>query len=148
MTLVFFGPMGEEPGWRGFALPRMLARWSPLRASVLLGMVWAVWHLPLFWIPGSAHASHGFGWFSLAAVSFSVIITWAFLGANRVLLVPILIHGSANILWPDLAPEMAVPGKLFPCVVVGLFLWAVATVLPGRVGWFARPVRDAEVIAA
>ncbi|MGP3965184.1 CPBP family intramembrane glutamic endopeptidase [Nonomuraea sp. 3N208] len=54
--------LGEETGWRGFALPRMLTRMSPLTASLTLGLVWAAWHLPLFWTgrPGwSATASWG-----------------------------------------------------------------------------------------
>ena len=46
------GPLFEEPGWRGFALPRMEARFGPLRGSVLLALLWAGWHLPLFWYPG------------------------------------------------------------------------------------------------
>ena len=46
------GPLGEELGWRGFALPRMLARWRPLKASLILGLIWGIWHLPAFLIVG------------------------------------------------------------------------------------------------
>jgi membrane protease YdiL (CAAX protease family) len=46
------GPLFEEPGWRGFALPRLESRFGPLRASLILGTVWAAWHLPLFLYPG------------------------------------------------------------------------------------------------
>jgi membrane protease YdiL (CAAX protease family) len=46
VTLVVGGPLGEEPGWRGFALPRLRAAWHPVAASVVLGLIWAGWHLP------------------------------------------------------------------------------------------------------
>jgi membrane protease YdiL (CAAX protease family) len=48
-TFVLGGPLGEEPSWRGFALPRMQAACGPLAGSILLGERWALWHLPLFW---------------------------------------------------------------------------------------------------
>ena len=47
LLLVFSGPIGEEIGWRGFALPRLLEKYSALSASLILGSVWAIWHLPL-----------------------------------------------------------------------------------------------------
>jgi membrane protease YdiL (CAAX protease family) len=46
------GPLFEEPGWRGFALPRLEAQFGPLPAALLLGTIWAAWHLPLFLYPG------------------------------------------------------------------------------------------------
>lgn len=49
-----FGPLPEELGWRGFALPRLQRRFSPLVSSLILGVIWAGWHLPMFWFPGAA----------------------------------------------------------------------------------------------
>jgi len=51
--LIFMGPLGEEAGWRGFALKKMLESLSPLKAAVLLGVIWSLWHLPLFFIKGT-----------------------------------------------------------------------------------------------
>jgi membrane protease YdiL (CAAX protease family) len=53
VVLVLTDGLGEETGWRGFALPRLLDRTGPLPASLLLGVMWAVWHLPLFWTVGN-----------------------------------------------------------------------------------------------
>lgn len=53
LILLIGGPLGEEFGWRGLALPSLEARFSPLWASLILGVIWAVWHLPLFFISGS-----------------------------------------------------------------------------------------------
>lgn len=49
-----FGPLPEELGWRGWLLPRLQGRMSPLRASLLIGVVWTFWHTPMFWFPGAA----------------------------------------------------------------------------------------------
>jgi membrane protease YdiL (CAAX protease family) len=54
---IFGGPLGEEIGWRGYALPRLTQRFGPALASVLLGLVWACWHLPLFFLSGQVWRS-------------------------------------------------------------------------------------------
>lgn len=53
LTYFFTGGANEEWGWRGFALDRLQNRWGPLRASILLGVIWGLWHLPLFFIPST-----------------------------------------------------------------------------------------------
>src|SRR5215467_8281762 len=61
LFLVFEGPLGEEPGWRGFALPRLQQRSGPLAGTLLLGALWGLWHLPLFlFVPGYNGAGTGF----------------------------------------------------------------------------------------
>ena len=68
------GPLGEEPGWRGFALPRLQDGRSPLHASLILGLLVAGWHLPLVFLPGEELAPV----LLLATVAVTFVYTWIF----------------------------------------------------------------------
>jgi uncharacterized protein len=86
------GPLGEELGWRGYALPRLLQRWNALSASLLLGFVWTLWHVPAFFLDGiMGQTFSGFLWWALDTFAFTIVITWLYLRANRNVLVAGLI---------------------------------------------------------
>jgi uncharacterized protein len=87
---------GEETGWRGYALPRLQERWGALPASLVIGVVWGVWHLPLFWMPGNFHTEIPFGLFLLQDVALSVVITWLFNRTGGSLLLVHLFHAASN----------------------------------------------------
>lgn len=70
VMLLLAGPLAEEFGWRGYAQPRLRRRLGPVATSAVLGIGWAVWHLPLFFVPGTSQAEMGIG--SLAATLFLV----------------------------------------------------------------------------
>jgi membrane protease YdiL (CAAX protease family) len=72
VSMVIGGPLAEEPGWRGTAYPRLRASMSRYQAGLVLGVVWAIWHLPLFFIPGTIQA--GFGLFSWSGLMFSLSV--------------------------------------------------------------------------
>lgn len=104
-TLFFwllFGPVPEEPGWRGYALDGLQARRSALSASFLVGVVWSLWHLPLFFIPGTWQAGEvGLGtqrfWFyMLTIVMEAVLYTWIYNNTNRSTLAAVLFHFTGN----------------------------------------------------
>jgi membrane protease YdiL (CAAX protease family) len=83
LPVLLFGALPEELAWRGYALPHLLDAWSPLSASLALGAVWALWHVPLFFIEGTHQAGLGVG--SIEAVLFSgtllidsIVMTWLF----------------------------------------------------------------------
>lgn len=87
---------GEETGWRGYALPRLQERWGPLWASLAIGIVWGVWHLPLFWMPGNFHADIPIGLFVLQDVGLAVVLTWLFNRTGGSLLLVHLFHAASN----------------------------------------------------
>jgi membrane protease YdiL (CAAX protease family) len=104
VILLVGGPLAEEPAWRGFALPRLEQRFGPLLGTLILGMLWGLWHLPLFlFTPGYNGAGTGFVGIGLPFVSFvigevalSVIFTWLFNNTRGSLLLTMLLHASTN----------------------------------------------------
>lgn len=86
--------MGEEIGWRGFALPRLQARMGALAASVVLGIIWGFWHLPLYLTPGHPLSDVFLGWTLLAIVGDAILFTWVFNHTRGSLLLALLFHAS------------------------------------------------------
>jgi uncharacterized protein len=89
LFILFQGPLTEELAWRGFLLPRLLDRYSPLGSSVVLGLVWAVWHINVFFSPIASWTL-----FSASAVAFSILMTVLFLHAQGSVLLAIVMHWS------------------------------------------------------
>ncbi len=87
----------EETAWRGFALPRLQQRFNPLVASLVLGVLWALWHLPLFFIPDSFQAGIPFVGFFVSTVATSVIVGWIFNGARGSVLIAALFHAVTDV---------------------------------------------------
>ena len=101
LVIVLGGPLFEEIGWRGFALPRMERLHGLLLASLILGVLWSLWHLPEFLVP-SWYATSGDGGlvgitlFTLTAVTFTIPITWVFNNTRASVLLAILVHASID----------------------------------------------------
>lgn len=96
------GPLGEELGWRGFALDRLQNKWSAVVASLILGIIWAGWHFPLFFIKGTPQHATGFGtllfWlWILQVVSLSVLTTWVYNNTHRSILSAVFMHFMFNV---------------------------------------------------
>ena len=90
--LLFIG-LGEEPGWRGFALPQLQTKHSPLIASVILAPLWVIWHLPLI--------GNEFPWpivapFVVSVFGATFVLTWVFNGTKGSVLLPMLTHATVN----------------------------------------------------
>jgi membrane protease YdiL (CAAX protease family) len=91
------GPLGEEPGWRGFALPRLQRLHGPLVGSLILGVLWALWHLPLFWTPWNELTTLNVVVYVLAIICLTIMYTWAFNNTKGSLLIVILVHSAFNV---------------------------------------------------
>lgn len=95
--LLFGGPLGEEPGWRGFALPRFLAGFGTWTASALLGLAWGLWHLPLFLIPGTTQAALPIGAFVFWTIGLSYLFTRLYRASDGDLPLLLLFHAAINL---------------------------------------------------
>ena len=122
-NLLLGGSLGEEIGWRGFLLPALLRRMSPLAASVVLGVVWGLWHLPIDLAVG--FGLHGIGAVVARvffAVPLSVLFTWFFLRSGGSMLVALLLHTSINVMGDLGLSSFEASGVVF-------FLFATAVAL-------------------
>jgi membrane protease YdiL (CAAX protease family) len=123
---------GEEIGWRGYALGRLAARFGFARASILLGVIWAIWHLPLFFIPGIDKYGQSFPVWALAVTALSVGLTWLYSHTNGSLLLVMLMHSAVNQtlgIVPSAVVNAANPFALSTSLVAWLtvaFLWIAA----------------------
>jgi uncharacterized protein len=132
--------LGEEVGWRGYALPALQARYSALVASLILGVLWALWHLPVFFNPDTHYSNLPFLLFLAYMVAFAVLITWVFNSAEGIVLMAIFFHAVMNAsseLWktipaysvrPPTAAE-AVAVNVHTNVMTAIVLWVAAVVV-------------------
>jgi uncharacterized protein len=99
LVVVLGGPLFEEIGWRGFALPRLQPLHGPLLGTLILGLLWALWHLPEFMVPSWAESSGGTGFvaivrFVVIAIAVAIVTTWVFNNTKGSVFMAILVHAS------------------------------------------------------
>jgi membrane protease YdiL (CAAX protease family) len=94
ITTLIAGPFTEEPAWRGFFLPRLQEKYSPLTASLIIGVIWWSWHLPLM-ISDPTGQRPPIQFLALT-IAFSILYTWIYNHAARSLLLIALLHGVTN----------------------------------------------------
>ncbi|ELY47022.1 type II CAAX endopeptidase family protein [Natronorubrum bangense] len=87
----------EEFGWRGFALPRLQERYTALIASVVIGVVWALWHAPLFFVPGTFYSQVPPALYLLQTIGLSVMITWVYNSTGGSVLLVMMFHAASNV---------------------------------------------------
>jgi membrane protease YdiL (CAAX protease family) len=139
-VLFFGGPLQEELGWRGFALPRLQARRTAFDASVLLGLVWGLWHIPLYFVPGTGQfetvsgatsPAFAIGAFVVWTIGLSILFTWLFNETRGSLIVVILFHASINL--GSFVPA-AVGSTGAASTLYAVITWIVALVVVSRYG--------------
>jgi membrane protease YdiL (CAAX protease family) len=144
LFILLFGPLPEEMGWRGYALDRLQARWSAPSSSLILGGMWALWHLPLFFIQGTYQHNLGFGvppswWtFALNIVFQSVLYTWIYDHTRRSTLSAILFHFMTNYVGQLF--ELSARAEWFASL-----LWGLAAILVVLAWRSQRPADDSPM---
>ena len=130
---IVFGPLAEEFGWRGFALPLLDHRNKAIASSILIGFIWAFWHAPLFWaktgtaISGFTIDGYTVGLFFLAVIGSSFIYTWLFNHTGS-LAAAILLHlgmNASGTITGMLFPEMSLGQRLELYEIYVVVLWAM-----------------------
>ncbi|WGX76637.1 CPBP family intramembrane metalloprotease [Paraclostridium bifermentans] len=92
---MIFGGGLEEIGWRGFLLPKLLSKYSPLKSSLLIGLIWSCWHLPLWFVVGSPQQHLNFLPFALSCLASSFVLTFIYMETNSIWLC-IIFHALDN----------------------------------------------------
>jgi len=135
--------LAEEPGWRDFALPRLQAKFGPMRSAFILGPLWALWHMPLF-------LTEWGGWpdaewtgpvsFTVFCIGFNVVMAWIFNSTGQSLPLAMLAHVSVNnfvsVIWGEMFPSVS-ENLVMPAMAVGAVAAAVFVVVftRGRLGY-------------
>jgi uncharacterized protein len=142
LVLLVGGPLGEEFGWRGYALPGLQERMGWRTASLGLGLIWGVWHLPLFFIEGTSQAHIPLALFLLSVVAMSVLFAWLVNHTQGSVVAALLLHTGINF-WPSVVPvlptELSYRAYAF---VVGILVVAALWLLlrPGSARSALQPV--------
>lgn len=119
---------GEEIGWRGFALPRMSVKFGLPLSTLLLGILWACWHLPLFFVKGASTFGQSFPLYLIQVTALSVVIGWLYWRTQGSLLLTMLMHAAVNNT-KDIVPS-AVPEATNPFAMSNSFVaWLTVTLL-------------------
>lgn len=150
----FAAPFTEQPGWRGFAQPRLQERYGPLMGTLILGLLWGLWHLP-FWVLLPGHSGAGIGLLGIGIpfiewlafiMGFTILIAWVFNHTHGSVLLAMLFHASIN------STVETFPGTFFPAFFppavaahTGIPLWTeicifivgilIVVVTRGRLGY-------------
>lgn len=119
--------VGEEPAWRGLALPQLARKRSMLSASLILAVIHAIWHLPLF---GLEYTWQNVAPWMLTLTAFSVITAWLYTRTAGNLLLPALFHASVNVSAKYLFLRLFTGGDLIQMYWIAAALWWLAALVP------------------
>ena len=139
------GPVGEEFGWRGYALPKLQNKYGPLIASLVIGTIWGIWHLPSFFAPqgvvGAIAAAVGMIFilpYTLGTIANSIFMTWLYNKSKAsALIAGIVWHAAINfwapVLLSDSSLVAAQEGTHLPTIAPNLYLTVLAVQVVGAI---------------
>ena len=132
---IYAGPLGEELGWRGFLLPELQKKYTNLKSAIIIGIIWFIWHIPLWWAPfGTLVSGESISFLTvttyfLMLICLSIIITWLVINSKGSVLVAILFHLSINagialLFFPELSVDFKIVHLLssIPMLIFTIFL--------------------------
>lgn len=130
LYIFVFTAVGEEFGWRAYALRKLQAAYSPFIASLVLGLVWGFWHFPLFRIMGDFHQQLPLSWFILQVLGITFIFTWLYNHTSGNIFVSLIFHTSTNFSI-SLLPIMPLDnyGSLAPLWIAIILLWVFVVII-------------------
>ena len=140
IAVLFLLPVSEEIGWRGFALPRLQERYGALNASLILGVLWGIWHIPMILLQGNAVATLPI--LLLLFPAGSVVFGWLYNRTPAGLLMVVVAHVGVHLN----NSHIPLPGNLTPVLVhtVAYFVAAVVLVIADRKTWRAPRLSPAQ----
>lgn len=124
--------IGEEIGWRGYALPKLQASYSALVSSVILGVIWTLWHLPLFFIPTSSYINTPFWVFLIFLLPVSILISWVFNSTGGSVLMIMILHSVLNAstsLWRTIPEGATTVSNTNVYLIQAALLWVVVIIV-------------------
>jgi membrane protease YdiL (CAAX protease family) len=121
LPFIIITSFGEETGWRGFLLPRLFARTGPVSSSLLLGLIWGIFHVPLFWRDPTSLIL-----ILISSLAMSIILTWLFIGSGESVLLTTLTH-AVFITWGQVLLPISI--YVFAIAIALISLWALFLVM-------------------
>ena len=143
LLMIFLGGGQEEIGWRGYIMPYLEKKFGLFFGGLILGIIWSIWHLPLWFVPGSSQTYINFFGFALMCIGYSYFFSWIIkLSGNR-LLSGVVAHGAANAFVP-----------LFPAVILAentrqtrFWIYCIITLVIGLIVVSARTYKNKKYSA-
>jgi membrane protease YdiL (CAAX protease family) len=133
LAMTFFGGGNEELGWRGYILPYLEKKFGLIFGSLILGVIWAAWHLPLWFIPGSSQMYMNFLVYAFITIGYSYIFSWVIAASGKRLLSGLITHGVVNsfsVIFPPIIFDLNanqirfwIYGSIMLVIGIGIVLW-------------------------
>jgi hypothetical protein len=135
VLMLFLGGGQEEFGWRGYAQVPLQRLLGFVPGTLVLGAIWGIWHLPLWFMPGEGHAYYPFAAFVLYTISLSLVMGWLYEASGNKLIIPWLTHAMSNAVIPFF-PILHLEDVQQPGYILWVTLNALAAVIIAS--WYGR----------
>lgn len=140
LVFVFFlGGGQEEPGWRGFALPKLLSKYSPFISSIIIGVIWTIWHIPLFFVEGSSQVELPFEWYLPNVIAIAIVFTLLYLKTSGSVLPAMALHAGLNSVVSWFPMESGILPSYAYHSIMGWIVVILLIMIYGRTRFFCSP---------